>query len=87
MNGILYWRSFYREHLTNILVTSSLFDKYQLEFDTTYFQQATSGHRIASFLTSFNLSWCYCVLKYRNNESKSKQHVNETPFKIFFLDK
>ena len=28
-----------------------------------------------SFITLFHLWWCYCVLEYRNNESKSKQHV------------
>ena len=34
-----------------------------------------SGHRTTSFLTLFNLWWCYCVIEYRNNERKSKQHV------------
>ena len=54
-----------------------------------YLQEVTSSHQSTSFLTSFNLWWCYCVLEYRNNESKSKQHVGFnlswkfSPFKTF----
>ena len=75
MNGILHWRSFYRKKTWRIYYLRT---HCPANTNLNLIRSTTVSHfwpPTTSFLTLFHLWWCYCVLEYRNNESKSKQHV------------
>ena len=76
MNGFLYWRSFYRKKLGPYIshdLIAWLIATWIWYYPLTVRRFWPFNHYLSYFIY---LWWCYCVLKYRNNESRSKQLVD-----------